>query len=213
MTMPSEYATTLWPVERVRPYENNPRKNASAVAVVARSIATFGFRQPIVVDREGVIVVGHTRWRAAQELGLSHVPVHVAAELSADAARAYRLADNRTNEEAEWDNAALGAELAALLADDYADIIATGFSEQEIEGLVGHISEQSFPALNDADKPPFQQITFTLHLTQLDTVQAALTHARDMGAFTDGVNENSNGNALARVCEMFLDAHRPDHDA
>jgi len=67
----------LWPIERVKPYERNPRLNDGAVDAVAASIKEFGFRQPIVVDRDGVIVVGHTRWKAAQKLGLKEVPVHI----------------------------------------------------------------------------------------------------------------------------------------
>ena len=68
----------VWPLDRVTPYEHNPRKNDAAVEAVARSIKEFGFRQPIVVDSGGVIVVGHTRWKAAKALGLAEVPVHVA---------------------------------------------------------------------------------------------------------------------------------------
>ena len=72
----------------VRPYDQNPRRNDSAVDAVANSIKEYGFRQPIVVDGEGVIVVGHTRWKAAQKLGMSEVPVHVAKDLTPEQARA-----------------------------------------------------------------------------------------------------------------------------
>lgn len=75
-------------VESIKPYEGNPRKNDAAVDAVARSIVKFGFRQPIVVDADGVIVVGHTRWRAAGRLGLKEVPVHVASELTPEEAKA-----------------------------------------------------------------------------------------------------------------------------
>jgi len=80
----------------VKPYEGNPRQNEDAVDAVAASIREFGFRQPIVVDEEGVIVVGHTRYLAAKKLGLEKVPVHVARGLSPEQIRAYRLADNAT---------------------------------------------------------------------------------------------------------------------
>ena len=92
-----------WEIERVKPYDKNPRRNDKAVEAVAKSIKEFGFRQPIVVDAGGVIVVGHTRYKAALKLGLKTVPVHVAADLTPQQARAYRLADNRTAETAEWD--------------------------------------------------------------------------------------------------------------
>ena len=82
-------------ISDIIPYEHNPRINDAAVDAVARSIQEFGFRQPIVVDTDGVIVVGHTRWKAAKKLGLETVPVHVATELTPEQIRAYRIADNR----------------------------------------------------------------------------------------------------------------------
>ena len=85
------------------PYEQNPRQNDDAVDAVAKSIREFGFRQPIVVDAEGVIICGHTRWKAAQKLGLEKVPVHVAKDLTPEQIKAYRIADNKTAELAEWD--------------------------------------------------------------------------------------------------------------
>ena len=93
----------MWTLDRVRPYENNPRVNDDAVDAVAASIREFGFAQPIVVDSDSVIIVGHTRLKAAQKLGLERVPVVVASHLTPDQVRAYRIADNRTNELAEWD--------------------------------------------------------------------------------------------------------------
>ena len=88
--------------------------NDQAVDAVATSIREFGFRQPIVVDADGVIVCGHTRWKAARKLGLEKVPVHVATDLSPEKIRAYRLADNATNDLAEWDYELLPIELGDL---------------------------------------------------------------------------------------------------
>jgi ParB-like chromosome segregation protein Spo0J len=87
----------------IRPYSNNPRINDEAVDAVAASLREFGFRQPIVVDAEGVIICGHTRWKAAGKLGLEQVPVHVATDLSPEQIKAYRIADNQTASLAEWD--------------------------------------------------------------------------------------------------------------
>lgn len=95
----------------ITPYGQNPRKNDEAVDKVASSIQEFGFKQPIVVDKDGVIIVGHTRYKAAQKLGLESVPVLVADDLTEEQAKAYRLADNKTNEFAEWDFELLNAEL------------------------------------------------------------------------------------------------------
>ena len=97
-TKESKFTVELRKIEQVKPYERNPRINDSAVDAVAESLRQFGFRQPIVVDADGVIICGHTRWKAAQKLGLAKVPVHVATDLTPDQVRAYRIADNKTGE-------------------------------------------------------------------------------------------------------------------
>lgn len=89
---------SLRPLASITPYDRNPRNNDAAVDAVAASIRQFGFRKPIVVDADGVIICGHTCFRAAEQLGLAKVPVHVARELTPDQVRAYRIADNRTGE-------------------------------------------------------------------------------------------------------------------
>src|SRR5215510_3134869 len=98
----------------IKPYHNNPRLNDAAVDAVAASIKEFGFRPPIVVDEEGVIVVGHTRYKAAIKLGLEQVPVHVAVGLSPAQAKAYRIADNQSATLSAWDQELLPIELADL---------------------------------------------------------------------------------------------------
>ena len=105
----------LWPIDRPVPYAKNPRKiPQSAIDKVAASIKEFGWRQSIVVDAEGVIVVGHTRLLAARKLGLLEVPVHVAADLTEAQCRAYRITDNRAGEEARWDDGLLKLEIGEL---------------------------------------------------------------------------------------------------
>ena len=93
----------LRPLSDIQPYPNNPRNNDDAVDIVATSIREFGFRQPIVVDAEGVIVVGHTRHKAALKLELKHVPVHMAQDLTPKQAKAYCIADNQTSSIADWE--------------------------------------------------------------------------------------------------------------
>lgn len=105
--------TKLEDIGRLRPYENNPRDNTGAIEPVAESIRTFGFLQPIVADSDGVIIAGHTRYEAAQLLGLKQVPV-VYADLDEEAAAAYRLADNKTAEMSKWDASLLADELEAI---------------------------------------------------------------------------------------------------
>jgi len=100
----------MMPVEKIIPYARNPRKNDGAVDAVAASIKEFGFRQPIVVDKENVIIVGHTRYKAAKKLGMTEVPVHVA-DMDPQKAKAYRLVDNKSNELSFWDDKLLFEEI------------------------------------------------------------------------------------------------------
>lgn len=132
----SESLAVEWrPIGEVRPYEGNPRKmTEAAVRKVAALIEKFGWRQPIVVDEAGVIVVGHRRLKAAQLLGREAVPVHVAVGLTPEEVKAYRLADNRVSEDAEWDAEALGAELLAL-GDAGFDLELTAFDAAELDRL------------------------------------------------------------------------------
>jgi ParB-like chromosome segregation protein Spo0J len=121
----------MWAIERIKPYDRNPRRNEKAVDAVARSLKAFGFRQPIVVDKEGTIIVGHTRFKAAVKLGYKEVPIHVATDLSPDQVAAYRLADNRVGEIAEWDTDLLPSELAAL-RDAKFDLSVLGFTDKDL---------------------------------------------------------------------------------
>jgi len=128
-------AVTWWPIGRLHPYERNPRSvSDEAVRKVADSIAEFGWRQPIVVDEQGEVVVGHTRLLAARRLGEAKVPVHVARGLTPEQIRAYRLADNRTNEETTWDKGLLAQELAELEAAGV-DLELTAFDADEVSEL------------------------------------------------------------------------------
>lgn len=111
-------------LSEIIPYENNPRHNAEAVDKVAASLQEFGWQQPIVVDTEGIIIAGHTRLRAAQKLGMETAPVIVAADLSEEQAKAYRLADNKTAEFSGWDFDLLNAEIFSI---DQIDMSQFGF--------------------------------------------------------------------------------------
>ena len=119
------------------PYENNPRKNDEAVEYVANSIRQFGFKVPIVVDKNNVIVAGHTRLKAAQLLSLEEVPVVVADDLTPEQVNAFRLADNKTGELAGWDFDALSDEMAEL--------------EREIEGMDFDMSDFGFEVTSVVD--------------------------------------------------------------
>ncbi|MFH1109480.1 MAG: DNA modification methylase [Planctomycetota bacterium] len=146
------------PLAEIKPYEKNPRINDAAVEAVARSIREFGFRQPIVVDADGVIVVGHTRWKAAAKLGLDKVPVHVARDLTPEQAKAYRIADNKTADLATWDLELLPGELAELQALDV-DLSLLGFGEDELAELLDPGVKQGLTDSDDVPEPPDEAIT------------------------------------------------------
>lgn len=118
----------------IKPYGRNPRKNDNAVEMVAKSIKEFGFRQPIVVDKDGVIIVGHTRYKAAVMLDMTDVPV-IYASLTKMQAKQYRIADNKAHEFAIWDEQKLAEELAEI-TNECGVVEAMGFSEGEINRLL-----------------------------------------------------------------------------
>src|SRR5438445_276548 len=125
----------LRPIAAIRPYENNPRINDQAVDAVAASIREFGFQQPIVIDEAGVIVVGHTRYKAALKLGLKKVPVIVAKDLTPEKIKAYRIADNKTADLSDWNYDLLPIELAELQGMNY-DLALLGFDADELAELL-----------------------------------------------------------------------------
>src|ERR1700679_2797842 len=126
----------LWPIDRVRPYSGNPRKiPQAAIDKVALSIERYGFRQPIVTDGDGVIIVGHVRWQAARKLGITEVPVHIADSLSPEDVRGYRLMDNRSNRDTDWMPERLKTEIVALKAAEF-PLHFTGFLPREIDELL-----------------------------------------------------------------------------
>jgi hypothetical protein len=147
-----------WPIERVTPYDQNPRKNDPAVAAVAQSLTAFGWRQPIVVDSAGVIVVGHTRWKAAKQLGYTEVPVHIATDLTPEQAKAYRIADNQTASISEWDLERLTAELLSLKEVDF-DLEVIGFSPEELSRYISPPGSDGLCDPDDVPEPPDDPIT------------------------------------------------------
>ena len=136
----------------IKPYEKNPRKNDSAVDAVANSIREFGFKVPVVIDKDGVIVCGHTRYKAAKKLKLDTVPCVIADDLTDEQIKAYRLADNKVSELAEWDIDLLGEELDGIFDIDMIDF---GFDlsedEEEIEVIEDEVPEEVEPVAKQGD--------------------------------------------------------------
>ncbi len=139
-------------IESLQPYANNPRKlSDKAITKVANSIKEFGFRQPIVVDEKNIIVVGHTRYQAARKLGLDKVPVTQIKGLTPEQVNAYRIADNKTNEYADWDDDLLALELKELEHKDF-DLDLTGYEKSEIDKILfeekqGLVDDDEIPEL------------------------------------------------------------------
>ncbi len=138
----------------IHPYEKNPRYNDDAVDAVAASIKEFGFQQPIVVDKDHVIIVGHTRVKAAEQLGLTEVPVVVADNLTPEQVQAYRIADNKTGEIAEWDYSLLPVEIKELQDANF-DLSLLGFDAEELDKLLNGTEENTVSeGETDADAVP-----------------------------------------------------------
>lgn len=125
-------------VNELVPYENNPRHNDDAVEYVANSIEQFGFKVPIIIDKDNVIVAGHTRLKAAKKLGMEYVPCILADDLSDEQVRAFRLADNKVGELAGWDFTKRDEELAKIL-----DIDMSMFSFKEDEFDINELFEKT----------------------------------------------------------------------
>jgi hypothetical protein len=152
------------PLDQIKPYWRNPRDNAKAVHAVKASIAEFGMNQPLVLDRDKVIIAGHTRYRALVELGHERAPA-IIVDLDAARAKAYRIADNKTSEMAEWDDDKLTAELREIAGEVDMDIFFPG---GELDKLIEGASEMSFalPTQEQIDKATDKAAT------QFDQVEA-----------------------------------------
>jgi DNA modification methylase len=215
------------PLASIRPYENNPRLNDAAVDAVAASISAFGFRQPIVVDEQGVIIVGHTRLKAALQLGLQEVPVHVAVGLTEAQAKAYRIADNQTSQLSDWDNAKLAQELVNLQNLEF-DLGVTGFSEEDLTRLLNETATTGLVDPDAVPAPPDAAVTRRGERVRLgrhtllcddssspEAVDQLLLGAPIHGVFTDPpynvkVEPRSN-NAIAAGLSSFPAAGLPQH--
>lgn len=228
----------LTKIDEIKPYDRNPRIiPQAAVDAVAKSIQAFGFRQPIVVDGNGVILAGHTRYRAALQLGLSEVPVVWQTDISAIQAQGYRIADNKTAELSAWDRDALDTEVRDIAAQCDADLGALGLADWELERILQEtqaarlpeeeaapmcvrsqdLSQTSnvvplneFPILLNSESPQFRTMTFTLTQEQYDTCAAAV-HAALRECLVER-GENKNGAAFSFICAQF-NAKKEAYDA
>lgn len=156
-------------IEQLQPYENNPRKNEDAVEYVANSIREFGWQVPIVIDNDNTIVAGHTRYLAAQKLGIDVIPCVVADDLSEEQIKAFRLADNKVSEVAGWDFSMLADELDALDI----DMEMFGF-DSNINDYIDGFFEQEDEETSGKDEPEKAVVTITCKVSELDDLKEQL---------------------------------------
>lgn len=182
----------------LKEYENNPRHNDEAVEAVAESIKQYGFKVPIILDKNGVIVAGHTRKRAAELLGLETVPCYIAADLTPEQVKAYRLADNKTGELATWDFEKLEKELAELTAFDV-DMSQFGFDEAVFDD--GFSTDFELP---DDDKPQTRTITLSLAEEQYQICESVIDYFGDKIEHDYG-NHNKRSNALFEAVFLWAE--------
>ena len=179
-------------LDSIRPYAANAKKHdATQVANVAESIRQYGFVQPIVIDKDGVIVIGHCRALAAEKLGMKEVPCVCVDDLTPEQVKALRIVDNKSNE-SPWDMDLLAAELPGL------DLEGFEF-DWGIENEDEYGTDFSLP---DGDKSEICQMTFTLHEQQKELIEYAMTCVEDEITETFG-NDNKNGNALYEVIRQW----------
>lgn len=182
---------------------NNARKHGEKnLRAIRESLSTFGQRRPLVVFGD-VVIAGNGTLEAAKQLGWEEISItRVPEDWSEEQARAYALADNRTAELAEWDS--------QMLAETLADLDSSGWKVADLgfEPLETPEADdwQNALAATANEKGAIQQISFTLHDDQAATIKEALEVAKALGDFGDTGNPNANGNALARVAELFLGA-------
>lgn len=186
---------------------NVRRHGERNLSAIVASLRKFGQQKPIVVNADGIILAGNGTYEAAKRLGWEKIDV-VRSNLKGSDATGFAIADNRTSELAEWDETGIAETLRALQSEEF-DVEAAGFTVGEVQTLLESlgafdVNESEAPALADGDRAPFQAMTFTLHDDQAEVIKRALDAAKDAGPFIDTGNENSNGNALARIAEAYI---------
>jgi ParB-like chromosome segregation protein Spo0J len=206
-----QHNQVMMPLSKLKHIDRNARVHSpEQIQQITESLKKYGFVAPIVIDSKGTVYAGNGRLQAAKNLEMTEVPCVMLEGLSKAEMRAYALVDNRLSETSSWDKDILKIELEELALDIDLDLSVVGFSADEIEAMLagdflGIVADGvNMPVLPDGDKSEFQNMTFILHDEQAEIVKTSLEKAKKMGKFLNTTNENSNGNALARICELFL---------
>jgi ParB-like chromosome segregation protein Spo0J len=190
-------------IGKLTEYENNSRTHSDEqIQQIIASINEFGFTNPLLINSDNGVIAGHGRLRAAIEAGMDKVPCIILKGLTKAQERAYVIADNKIAINAGWDVDVLRFELEELKAFDF-DLELMGFDSDLLTKLMD--IDADLPTIPDGDRDLFQTKTFTLHDDQAQNVDDAITLARTSPLSDTGINENSNGNALALICQQWLD--------
>jgi ParB-like chromosome segregation protein Spo0J len=191
-----------WLIKNLQADPNNARTHDKRnLDAIAASLEKFGQRKPIVITPDGIVLAGNGTMTAAKQLGWKELEVSVTPkEWDYSTAKAYALADNRTAELADWDQSVLASQLIELQTEDW-DLAGLGF--ESLEQPSDADLEDAFSGLG-AEKGEMETMSFTLHNAQADTVKAAIEASKALGEFGETGNTNSNGNALARIVELWM---------
>ena len=160
------------PISELKEYSNNPRINDDAVKAVKNSISSFGFKVPVVIDSNDIIVAGHTRVKACYELGITEVPCIIADDLTEEQIRAFRLADNKTAEIAEWDFEKLAEELDDILDIDMSEF---GFDDGLIDTMGDDVTSDDIEDIGDSVKQSYDIIVKCDSESEQEETYEALT--------------------------------------
>ena len=193
-------------LQQLKPDPQNARlHDDDNLGAIMGSLDKFGQRKPIVIDQDGTIVAGNGTYEAAKRLGWAEIEaVRVPSEWDDNTIKAIALADNRTAELATWNHEVLATTILELQEVDF-DIEAIGFEVPELPS--GDEWANTFDATS-SDRKELRQITFTLHADQVETIDRALELSKSFGEFGDTGNSNANGNALARICELWIGSNQ-----
>jgi len=177
-------------IEDIKPYAENPRNMELSLPMVKESISNFGFNQPILLDREYIIITGHTRYAAAKELGMTELPCIVCDELTPNQIRAYRIADNKVGQDGSWDVSLLKEELKKLRIDNY-PVTQTGYSDAELQNLeieLDKIKVTTTPELSSIEAPNFSDAMVNLNFTMKPQERLVVMNYLDYHKQTNKLN-------------------------
>ena len=178
-------------INEIKPYESNPRNSELSLPKVKDSIKNFGFNQPILIDKDNVIITGHTRYKAAKELELDNVPCIIVTDLSEQQIKAYRIADNKVGQDSSWDVSLLKEELQKLRLENF-PVTQTGYSDVELENLEVELEKikatTTTEKLQTIEPPNFSDAMVNLNFTMKPQERVVVMNWLDYYKHTNKLN-------------------------